>query len=76
MFETTSITDMYMLILASLSPDEKLDLIAKLSASMKEKLASSKRPDLRTCFSGDWSGIEANALRNNEYYGRNVESWQ
>ena len=75
MFETTSITDMYMLILASLSPDEKLDLIAKLSASMKEKFATSKHPDLRTCFSGDWSDIDANALRNNEYYGRKVESW-
>ena len=75
MFETTSITDMYMLILASLSPDDKLDLIAKLSASMKEKVASCKRPDLRTCFSGDWSNIEANVLRNNEYVGRNVENW-
>ena len=75
MFETTSITDMYMLILASLSPDDKLDLIAKLSASMKEKAASSKRPDLRTCFSGDWSNIDANALRNNEFFGRNVENW-
>lgn len=75
MFETTNITDMYMLILASLSPEDKLDLIAKLSESMKEKLTSYKRPDLRTCFSGDWSNIDANALRNNEYYGRNVESW-
>ena len=73
MFETTSITDMYMLILASLSPDDKLDLIAKLSASMKEKVASSKRPDLRTCFSGDWSNIDAHALRDNEYYGRDVK---
>jgi len=75
MFETTSITDMYMLILASLSPEDKLDLIAKLSASMKEKLASSKRPDIRTCFSGDWSNIDVNALRDNEYFGRSVENW-
>lgn len=75
MFETTSITDMYMLILASLSPEDKLDLIAKLSASMKEKLASSKRPDIRTCFSGDWSNTDVNALRDNEYFGRSVENW-
>lgn len=75
MFETTSITDMYMLILASLSPDDKLDLIAKLSASMKAKVAPSKRPDLRTCFSGDWSNFNAHALRDDEYFGRNVENW-
>lgn len=75
MFETTSITDMYMLILSSLSPNEKLDLIAKLSASMKEPFVSSKRPDLRTCFSGDWNDIDVSTLRNNEYYGRSVESW-
>lgn len=75
MFETTSITDLYMLILASLSPDDKLDLIAKLSASMKDKSEVSKRPDLSTCFSGDWSDIDATALRNNEYFGRNVENW-
>lgn len=75
MFETTSITDLYMLILASLSPDDKLDLIAKLSASMKEKSEISKRPDLNTCFSGDWSVIDATALRNNEYFGRSVENW-
>lgn len=55
MFETTGITDMYMLILASFSLDDKLDLSAKLSASMKEKVASFKHPGLRTCFSGDWS---------------------
>lgn len=73
MFETTSITDLYMLILASLSPDDKLDLIAKLSASMKEKSEVSKRPDLNTCFSGDWSNVDAKTLRENEYYGRNVE---
>lgn len=75
MFETTSITDLYMLILASLSPDDKLDLIAKLSASMKEKSDSPKRPDISTCFSGDWSDIDATALRNDGYFGRSVENW-
>lgn len=75
MFETTSITDLYMLILASLSPDDKLDLIAKLSTSMKEKSEVSKRPDLNTCFSGDWSDIDATTLRNNEYFGRSIENW-
>lgn len=75
MFETTSITDLYMLILASLSPDDKLDLIAKLSASMKEKSETSRRPDLSTCFSGDWSDVDVAALRNSEYFGRSVENW-
>ncbi len=36
---------------------------------------TSERPDLKTCFSGDWSDIDTNSLRNNENYGRNVESW-
>ena len=36
---------------------------------------TSKHPDLKTCFSGDWSDIDTNSLRNNENYGRNVESW-
>ena len=31
------------------------------------------RPNLKTCFSGDWSSIDAHALRDNEYYGRDIE---
>ena len=30
----------------------------------------SNRPNLKTCFSGDWSNIDANSLRNREYLGR------
>ncbi len=67
---------MYMLVLASLSPDEKLDLIAKFSESLKNDSDNKlSYPDLRTCFSGDWSDIDANDLRNHEYFGRSVESW-
>jgi hypothetical protein len=33
------------------------------------------RPNLRTCFKGDWSNIDAESLRNHEYKGRTVESW-
>ena len=67
---------MYMLVLASLSPNEKLDLIAKLSESLKETSdTKTSYPDLRTCFSGDWNDIDANDLRNQEYFGRSVESW-
>ena len=34
---------------------------------------TSERPDLKTCFSGDWSNVDAKTLRGNGYYGRNVE---
>lgn len=74
MFETGNTIDMYMLVLASLSPDEKLDLIAKLSESLKKNSDTKiSYPDLRTCFSGDWSNVDAKTLRENGYYGRNVE---
>lgn len=36
MIVTRNITDMYMVVLASLSNSDKLDLIAKLSNSMRE----------------------------------------
>lgn len=78
MVGTRSITDMYMIVLASLSNNDKLDLIAKLSNSMRNKdEADTKRfrPNLRTCFRGDWSGIEANSLRNSDYHGRIIEGW-
>ena len=34
---------------------------------------TSEHPDLKTCFSGDWSNVDAKTLRENDYYGRNVE---
>ncbi len=65
---------MYMVALASLSNSDKLDLIAKLSNSMRTNADKKRlRPNLRTCFKGDWSNIEANSLRNHDYYGRIVE---
>ena len=74
--ETRSITDMYMLVLASLSNRDKLDLIAKLSNSMRNEANTKRsRPNLRTCFKGDWSDVDAEALRIHEYHGREVESW-
>ena len=76
MIDTRSITDMYMVVLASLSNSDKLDLIAKLSNSMRDE-ADKKRvcPNLRTCFKGDWSNIDADSLRNHDYHGRTVETW-
>lgn len=76
MVGTRSITDIYMSVLTSLSDDDKLDLISKLSASMRNEKATKRvRPDLRTCFCGDWTGMVAENLRDNEYRGRSVEEW-
>jgi hypothetical protein len=76
MIGTRSITDMYMVVLSSLSNSDKLDLIAKLSNSMRDDADKKRvRPDLRSCFKGDWSDVDAESLRNNEYHGRTVESW-
>ena len=68
MVGTISITDMYMHILASLSNRDKLDLISKLSESMRNDADTKRtRPNLRTCFKGDWSGVDADSLRNHDY---------
>ena len=76
MIGARSITDMYMVILASLSNSDKLDLIAKLSNSMRNDAEKKRtRPNLRTCFKGDWSTIKAEELRNHDYHGRTVDSW-
>ena len=70
------VSDLYMIILASLSNSDKLELIAKLSDSMRTTADTRRRrPNLRTCFKGDWSDVDAEALRNHEYHGRTVESW-
>lgn len=76
MTRALSITDMYMVVLASLSNNDKLDLISKLSSSMREdSMPKRTRPNLRTCFKGDWSEVNADELRNHEYNGRIVENW-
>ena len=76
MKETLSITELYMMVLTSLSNSDKLDLISRLSDSMRDDVKENRiRPNLRTCFKGDWSDIDADSLRNHEYHGRTVESW-
>ena len=76
MVGTISITDMYMHILESLSNRDKLDLISKLSESMRKDADTKRtRPNLRKCFKGDWSNVDADELRNHEYHGRKVETW-
>ena len=42
-------------ILSTLNDDEKLDLIGRLTQSMRSKnKTKTGNPDIRTCFSGDW----------------------
>lgn len=68
MVKEISITDMYMSVLSSLTADEKLDLISKLSESLrktKKKVAA----DPFACYKGDW---DDNLPRT---FTRKVESW-
>ena len=71
MIATRNSIDMYMVVLSSLSNSDKLDLIAKLSNSMRSGADTRRnRPNLRSCFKGDWSSVNAESLRNHEYHGR------
>ena len=64
MITNLSITDMYMSVLSSLSIEEKLDLIAKLTNSIRNpKETKATEDDLFASFSGDWSNISAEELR-------------
>ena len=78
---TFGITDMYMSVLSSLSNDEKLDLISKLSDSMRKKKESSKNlRDIFSCFNEDWGGDGtpeeiAEDLRKSRVFTREVEEW-
>lgn len=81
MIANLSITDMYMSILSSLSNDEKLDLITKLSESMRKKKTDSRRTkELFSQFNEDWGGNQtpkeiAEDLRNSRVFTREVEEW-
>jgi len=64
---------MYMSVLASLSVDDRIDLITKLLNSIKND-SGKEMPDddLRTMFCGDWTDIP---LRDESYHGREIMSW-
>ena len=77
MITNLSVTDMYMSMLSSLSIDEKLDLIAKLSNSIRSrKEVKEMDVDFFSGFSGDWSDISAEDIRESRTFTRNVETWQ
>ena len=79
MITNLSVTDMYMSMLSSLSNDEKLDLITKLSESMRKNKTNPKRTkELFSRFNEDWGGNRtpeeiAEDLRNSRVFTREVE---
>lgn len=76
MITNLSVTDMYMSVLSSLSIDDKLDLIAKLTDSIRNKKeAKTADEDLFAGFSGDWNDISAESLRESRTFTRTVDAW-
>ena len=79
MITNLSVTDMYMSMLSSLSNDEKLDLITKLSESMRKNKSNPKRTkELLSRFNEDWGGNRtpeeiAEDLRNSRVFTREVK---
>ena len=70
MIKESSITDMYMNVLSSLTADEKLDLISKLSESLRKTKKEKKvAADPFACYKGDW---DDNLPRT---FTRKVKSW-
>lgn len=82
MINNLSITDMYMSVLISLSVDEKLDLISKLTDSIRNRKQTEvvETADPFACYKGDW-GNElspqeyAEGLRESHTFNRTVENW-
>lgn len=81
MIRPTSVSDFYMPMLLNLSDDDKLDIIAKLTSTMR---SSSKkkhtRPNLLNCFSGDWDNEKsstevADELRASRYFEEKDLTW-
>lgn len=73
---------MYMSVLSSLSNDDKLDLIAKLTDSMRSKKKKSSKAvtDIFSCFHEDWGGNAtpekiADELRHSRTFNRTVDIW-
>ncbi|MCD8182125.1 MAG: hypothetical protein LUE99_02465 [Bacteroides sp.] len=82
MADTINITDMYMSVLSSLSNDDKLDLIAKLTDSMRRRKAKATKvtTDIFSCFHKDWGGNAtpekiADELRKSRTFHRTLDTW-
>ena len=76
MITNLNVTDMYMSVLSSLSIDDKLDLIVKLTDSIRNKKeVKIADEDLFAGFSGDWNDISAESLRESRTFTRTVDTW-
>ncbi len=68
-------------MLTRLSDDDKLDIISKLVVTIRSKSKQARvRPDIRTCFSGEWENEKtttqvADELRASRYYEQKDLSW-
>ena len=62
MATATRISDVYMPVLLNFSKADKMNIIAKLTASLKEDYAEKKDDmDIFSCFSGDWENDKSTA---------------
>lgn len=68
-------------MLARLSDDDKLDIISRLVITIRDSSKEEKtKPDIRTCFSGDWENDKpttqvADELRAARYYEEKDLTW-
>ncbi len=81
MEQTVRISDFYMPMLTRLSDDDKLDIISRLAVTIRSKsVAKREKPDIRTCFSGNWENEKttvqvADELRAARHYERKDLTW-
>ncbi len=81
MKQAVRVSDFYMPMLARLSDDDKLDIISKLVVTIRSKSTVEKaKPDLRTCFSGNWENEKtttqvADELRAARHYEQKDLVW-
>lgn len=81
MEQTARVSDLYMPMLARLSDDDKLDIISRLVVTIRSKTKQERpRPDIRTCFSGEWENEKtttqvADELRAARYYEQKDLTW-
>lgn len=80
---TQTATNNYMETLLYLDDEEKLDIIAMLTASLKKRFAASKEKegaDFFDCFHGNWGDEQspeeyAERLRSERRFDRKLEEW-
>ena len=73
----TRLTDSYLALLKNLTPNNKLDLIAKLTQLLKDDMKAKNNTFLKAF--GAWEGKEnaddlANQIKDSRYFARKTES--